>query len=694
MKLSKMFLTKKISTLVLLLFISIAAFSQSATVNLTEHAPIAATPSGSEFQWHSTATPSSADLLTGTAITAATTNPYYGVYYDSTSDCYSPAAKVDVKISDCGAATENLTTYQTDFTATVFEWYTESAGINKVGTPSAVTGGTYFLFDNNLGVLTRLNQVVIVSIIPVPSALTASATLQPTCSVATGTITVTAPKEAGMFYSIDGSTYTNTDGIFTTIVSGTYSVTAKNAVGCVSSISYVTINAQPATPSAPTASVTAQPTCSTATGTITVTVPSTGTGVTYTVTGTSPVVAAVTNATGIFSGLATGVYDVTTSLTTGSNTCTSPAVSKTIDAQPATPLAPTASLTQPTCSTATGTITLTLPAIGTGVTYTVTGTSPVVAAVTNATGIFSGLATGIYDVTTSLLTDPNNCTSSAVSLTINAQPETPAQPTLGNLTQATCIDFAQGSFQITNYNSTYNYTVSPSGNSSISGTGLVKVNPGNTYTVIAKLGTCSSIASSSVTLIPGKPANLPSVSFLTGPTCYYGTGTFKINYYDTAVYNYRIISSPIGGAATIDATGIVTVENGFDYFVQHQFVGGTSTCWSDNSQGITYPKMYMTAPALSATSATNTCPSLTVNLSALFTGTVPPGNTLVWYDNDTVPPTGSAVTNPAAATTGPTYYAFYKDDTNSCFASAPSAGVATTPSPACCPAGYVAPILH
>jgi len=698
MKLSKMFLTKKFFTFLALLFFSIAAFSQSATVDLSTHQPTTAAPSGSVFEWHSTATPSSTDLLTGTAITAATTNPYYGVFYSSASTCYSPAAKVDVKISACGATTVDLTPYQAGFTGTTLEWYTDSAGTTKVGTSSAVVGGpgvAYFLFDNNLGVLTRLNEVVIVSIIPVPSAPTASAILQPTCSVATGTIKVTGPTEIGMSYSIDGSTYTNTDGIFTFIATGVYSVTAKNAVGCVSSTSSVTINAQPATPSAPTASLT-QPTCSTATGTITVNTPANGAGVTYTVTGTAPVVAAVSNSSGTFSGLATGDYSVTTSLATGPNTCTSSAVSLTVNAQPATPSAPIASLTQPTCTTATGIITVTTPANVVGINYTIKGTTPVVAAVTNSTGTFSGLSAGIYDVTTSLTTSPNTCISPVTSVTINAQPATPAQPTLGAVTQALCDPFGNstGSFLITNFNDIYTYSVSPSG--TVDGAGLVSVNPGTTsatFTVTATLGSCSSIASlSSGSLNPEMPQTTPIIETLVASTCYYGTATFQIRNYNTTLYNYKVISSPIGAVSSIDIAGKVTVQNGYGYSVQHQYVGGT--CWSGGSNAYSVYSFSLNAPALSVTSVTNVCPVLTVNLSALFTGTVPPGNTLVWYDNNTVPPTGTAVADPAAAATGKTYYAFFQNNTNSCFASAPSAGVVATQSGSCCPAGYVAPILH
>jgi hypothetical protein len=59
--------------------------------------------------------------------------------------------------------------------------------------------------------------------------------IQPTCAVATGTITITAPTGTGMTYSINGSTYTNTTGKFTLVPAGTYTVTAKNSDGCISS---------------------------------------------------------------------------------------------------------------------------------------------------------------------------------------------------------------------------------------------------------------------------------------------------------------------------------------------------------------------------------------------------------------------------------------------------------------------------
>jgi hypothetical protein len=133
-----------------------------------------------------------------------------------------------------------------------------------------------------------------------------------------------------MTYSIDGTTYTNSNGIFTLVPAGTYAVTAKNAAGCVSSGTNVTINSQPLAPATPTASATLQPNCAVATGTITVTAP-TGSGLTYSINGTT-----YTNSNGIFTGLSSGNYYVTAKNASG---CVSPqSVKLSINAQPEAPV--------------------------------------------------------------------------------------------------------------------------------------------------------------------------------------------------------------------------------------------------------------------------------------------------------------------------------------------------------------------
>ena len=90
---------------------------------------------------------------------------------------------------------------------------------------------------------------------------------QPTCDVATGTIEVTSPVGAGYTYSTDGTNYQS--GItFSGISTGSYTVTVKNADGCVSSATSATIEEQPLTPDAPVVGTITQPTCEAATGSV------------------------------------------------------------------------------------------------------------------------------------------------------------------------------------------------------------------------------------------------------------------------------------------------------------------------------------------------------------------------------------------------------------------------------------------
>ncbi len=94
-----------------------------------------------------------------------------------------------------------------------------------------------------------LSPVIVLNVpsINSPAQPSAVATAHPTCTNANaGEITITIV--AGLTYSIDGSDYSNTSGIFSGLASGTYFVTAKNATGCISPTTIVGINNQPITP--------------------------------------------------------------------------------------------------------------------------------------------------------------------------------------------------------------------------------------------------------------------------------------------------------------------------------------------------------------------------------------------------------------------------------------------------------------
>ncbi|MDN3655827.1 T9SS type A sorting domain-containing protein [Ferruginibacter paludis] len=179
-------------------------------------------------------------------------------------------------------------------------------------------------------------------------------------------------------------------------------------------------------------------------------------------------------ATGSYSVTITSLAPIAANKDFGNFTCINPST-------------PTADLTQPTCALATGTISVTAP---TGMaSYTVTGTNPVVAAVTHAGTSFAGLSPGVYDVTA---TNSVGCTSAALSVTINAQPATPATPTITSVAP-TCS--AAGSSTISNYSASNTYAFTPSGPSVDAGGLISGMTVGTSYTVTSNNGSCTSAAS-------------------------------------------------------------------------------------------------------------------------------------------------------------------------------------------------------
>ena len=148
---------------------------------------------------------------------------------------------------------------------------TYQAGTSFVG----LAPGNYPLTVRNTlnGCISSITNLT-VNTIPVTPAATASVTTQPTCVNLTGVIQITAPIGANYQYSIDGGANYQFVTSFTGLIAGNYSITVKdNATGCISTPTGLTVNPIPNPPTAPTASVTVQPTCILPTGTIVVTAP-------------------------------------------------------------------------------------------------------------------------------------------------------------------------------------------------------------------------------------------------------------------------------------------------------------------------------------------------------------------------------------------------------------------------------------
>ncbi|RED24829.1 gliding motility-associated-like protein [Flavobacterium cutihirudinis] len=131
----------------------------------------------------------------------------------------------------------------------------------------------------------------------------------------------------------------------------------------------------------------------------------------------------------------------------------------------------------PTCNNSNGSFTITN--YDSRNTYII---SPSTGVIQNAETITA--PAGNYTVTAKL----GNCESSPAFTSINAQPITPAPPTLSAITQPTST--SDGSFTILNYDSTYTYVFNPS--TGVSQTGNRVTAPEGDYTISAKLDNCTS----------------------------------------------------------------------------------------------------------------------------------------------------------------------------------------------------------
>jgi len=414
--------------------------------------------------------------------------------------------------SRCGTGTVTL---GATASAGIISWFDAITSGNLVGTgnsfttPVLLSSATYYVetAENGCTMASRTSVVATVGITP-DSPIVGTIT-QPTCTVATGSVTLSGlPGGNWSIYPgfITGSTSSTT---ISGLTAGTYSYSVANSTGCVSAFTAdVVIAAQPLTPTVPIITIT-QPSCAVGSGTITVTVQnatdtySFDNGVTF-------------QSSNIKSGLVAGNYNVIIKSIGG---CNSVITSATINALPNTPSTPIVGIiTQPNCTLATGSVTLSgLPSgnwtINPG---TITGS------ITSTT--ISGLTAGTYSYS---VTNSTGCVSAfTADVVIAAQPLTPTVPII-TITQPTC---AVGSGIITvtvqNATDTYSFDNGVTFQSSNIKSGLVA---GNYNVIIKSIGGCnSSVTSATINALPNTPST-PVVGIITQPNCTLATGSVVLS---------------------------------------------------------------------------------------------------------------------------------------------------------------------
>jgi len=539
---------------------------------------------------------------------------------------------------------------------------------NVGGIFTSVSANSYNVTVKNTSGCVSVAKIAIVNNQPATPLQPLVSITQPSCTVNTATLTVTSDV-TDLFFSIDGIDYTNTTGEFTGIAaSSTYSVTARNADGCVSPAATGTIAAAKVVPLAPQV-VLNQPDCFINSGTITASVnlPSPSPSpmlsppiykknadIFYSIDGVN-----YTNTTGIFSAVSPGNYSVTIK---NESYCISPATDVTINPLLDVPTTPVFDVTQPSCTEATATITVTSST--TGLEFSIDGID-----YSNTTGIFTGIVAGAsYSITAR---NADGCISLAITGMIDDQP-LPPTVSIQNPSGLTTLTCTNPSIDVT---ATGGGTYSWSNGTTVVGTlADLSITSPATFTVTV---TGSNGCSATEQIIIDQDISIPiagilNPSGLTTLTC--TTTSIDVTATGTGTYSWSDGATEVGTSATLSisspATYIVTVTGNNGCTATEQIIIdqdiSTPIAGILNPSGLTTLTCTTTSIDISATGGgsyswsngtivVGTSASLSISSPATYTVTITGNNGCtatdqITIDQDIATPTAS-ILNPSGLTT-------------------------------------------
>ena len=298
------------------------------------------------------------------------------------------------------------------------------------------------------------------------------------------------------------------------------------------------------------------------------------------------------------------------------------------------PSAPTIGIiTQPTCTTSTGTVALSgLPAIGT---WTVTATGGSTITGTGTTANFIGLVAGSYTFIVSV----GSCSSVASnSATVNAQPAAPSAPT-GSASQSFCSAITPKVSDLSATGTSILWYSASSGGSSLATT--TNLTTSTHYYASQTVGGCESTSRLDVTVTvttnPSAPIGTSAQSFCSenSPTVSNLTAT------GSSILWYAASS---GGSSLSTSTSLTSATH---YYATQTVSGCESTTRFDVTATVN------TTPTISGTTAGSRCGTGTVSLGASASS-----GTVNWYtvsSGGSSTATGTSYTTPSIST-NTTYY--------------------------------------
>ncbi len=382
--------------------------------------------------------------------------------------------------------------------------------------------GTYnVIIQNSNGCTSPVLPVVIDPLPASPPQPTIANVVQPNCANTNGSFEVVV-QDATDEYSANGSPFT-TSNIFTGLASGSFSVTTKNQLGCVSLPTVIELQT-PAPINAPTVTNVVQPNCDNTNGSFEVVVQNAADE--YSANG-SPF-----TTDNIFTGLASGSFSITTKNPLG---CISLPLVVTLQVTGTLIVAPIASLTQPTCEINSGTIEVGGQdaedefSFDGGDTFQTSNRK-------------SGLAAGDYDIQ---IRNEFGCLSSIETFTIDPLKPIPATPNV-NTQVVDCIISMIVDEQFST--DTYSLGGSPFQTSNA----FTNVTSGS-YTVRIK-NSDGCIANTLVEVAPIAGAPDAPTLITTQPTCTTPLGTVEANPIIAGIYTYSFDNGASFQTANINSS--------------------------------------------------------------------------------------------------------------------------------------------
>ena len=397
--------------------------------------------------------------------------------------------------------------------------FDNGASFQNSNVRGSLGAGTYYVRVRDIytGCISSALAVTLTTALNESYSPTVSVT-QPTCSVPTGTITFTSPVGSNFTYSFDGGATFISQNSRSGLAPGTYTLCVRDTrTGCVSREIQVVIYPAPSALNPPTVNI-SHPGCSNISGSITVTSPLSG--VTYSFDN-----GASFQNSNVRNNLAAGTYYVRVrDINTG---CVSSATAAVLNTSGGLSLIPIAVVTQPTCVTPTGTITITFPTVG--FTYSFDGGATFI-----AQNFRSGLAPGTYYICVREIA--TGCISQEIAVVVNSTPYGPNPPTV-IITHPSCSNNF-GSITVTNPSTgvTYSFDNGASFGASNVRNGLTA---GTYYVRVKENATgCVSVAAV-VTLSSSAGTNIIPIVSVQQPSCATLTGTITFTFPTTGfTYSY------------------------------------------------------------------------------------------------------------------------------------------------------------